>query len=100
GGITAAALFEAAKFIFGVYVKAVPTYEMIYGALAVMPMFLIWIYLSWVIVLFGAQIAYSLSVFRMEEGGVKATHTHWDFFDAYYIIAEIWQAQNKGNYLS
>jgi membrane protein len=100
GGISAAILFEVAKFIFGAYVKAVPTYQMIYGALAVMPMFLIWIYLSWVIVLFGAQIAYSLSVFRMEKGGQKATHTHWDFFDAYHIIAELWQAQNKGNYLS
>ncbi len=100
GGITAAILFEVAKFIFGAYVKAVPTYQMIYGALAVMPMFLIWIYLSWVIILFGAQIAYSLSVFRMEKGGQKATHAHWDFFDAYHIIAELWQAQNKGNYLS
>jgi membrane protein len=100
GGISAAILFEVAKFIFGAYVKAVPTYQIIYGALAVIPMFLIWIYLSWVIILFGAQIAYSLSVFRMEKGGQKATHTHWNFFDAYHIIAELWQAQNKGNYLS
>ena len=100
GGITAAVLFEIAKYFFGVYVKAVPTYQMIYGALAVMPMFLIWIYLSWVIILFGAQVAYSLSVFRMEEGGEKITHAEWDFFDAYHIIAELWKAQNKGNYLS
>ncbi len=66
GGVTAALMFEAAKYMFGIYVRAVPTYEMIYGALAVIPMFLVWIYLSWLIVLLGAQIAYCLSVFRQE----------------------------------
>ena len=100
GGITAAILFELAKFLFGAYVKAVPTYQMIYGALAVIPMFLIWIYLSWVIVLFGAQIAYSLSVFRYEKDGLEFTHSHWDFFDVYHIIAELWQAQNNKHFLT
>ncbi|MBM2829441.1 MAG: rane protein [Gammaproteobacteria bacterium] len=67
GGVTAALMFEVAKYSFGIYVKAVPAYEMIYGALAVMPLFLVWIYLSWLIVLLGAQITYSLSVFRQEK---------------------------------
>ena len=67
GGVTAALMFEIAKYMFGIYVRAVPTYEAIYGALAVMPLFLVWIYLSWLIVLLGAQIAYSLSVFRREK---------------------------------
>ena len=100
GGITAAILFEFAKFIFGVYVKAVPSYQMIYGALAVLPMFLIWIYFSWVIVLFGAQIAYSLSVFRFDEEDQNSGHGHWNFFDAYHLIAELWQAQNNGQFLT
>jgi membrane protein len=100
GGITAALLFEIAKYMFGIFVKAVPTYEMIYGALAVMPMFLIWIYLSWVIVLLGAQVAYSLSVFRLETGEKYNAKTNWDFFDIYTVIAELWLAQKKGQYLS
>jgi len=61
GGVFAAVCFEFAKFSFGLYVKAVPTYEVIYGALAVVPMFLVWIYFSWVIVLLGAQVACCLS---------------------------------------
>jgi len=100
GGITAALLFELAKNLFGLYVKAIPTYQMIYGALAVIPMFFIWVYFSWVIVLLGAQIAYSLSVFRFDADRMRQVKTEWDFFDAYYIIAELWHAQNKGNYLS
>ena len=61
GGVFAAVSFEIAKYSFGLYVKAVPTYEIIYGALAIIPMFLVWIYVSWVIVLLGAQVACCLS---------------------------------------
>ena len=64
GGVFAGACFELAKYAFGMYIKAVPTYEIIYGALAIIPMFLVWLYLSWVIVLLGAQVACSLSEFR------------------------------------
>jgi len=100
GGVVAALLFEIAKYGFGLYVKAVPTYELIYGALAIIPMFLIWIYLSWVIVLLGAQIAYALSVFRLGRKDRHANMLDWDFVDAFSIIAELWQAQQKGENLS
>ncbi len=96
GGITAAILFELAKYTFGLYVKAVPTYTMIYGAIAVIPMFLIWIYVSWLIVLFGAQISYSLSVFRMEDVGKHHSESRWGFLDAYQVIGELWLAQKQG----
>ena len=100
GGITAAILFEFAKYTFGVYIRAVPTYENIYGAFAVIPMFLVWIYVSWVIVLFGGQIAYVLSVFRMKNGKVLPSSERWDFFDVYRIMAELWSAQKEGVALS
>lgn len=96
GGVTAAILFELAKYAFGIYVKAVPTYQMIYGVVAAIPMFLIWIYVSWLIVLLGAQISYSLSVFRMADIGKHHSESRWGFLDAYQIIGELWLVQKQG----
>ena len=57
GAVFVALGFEAAKRALGWYVKSVPGYSMVYGAFATLPIFLLWIYLSWLIVLFGAVIA-------------------------------------------
>ncbi len=95
-GITAAVLFELAKYAFGIYIKAVPTYQMIYGAIAAIPMFLVWIYVSWLIVLLGAQISYSLSVFQMVDAGEYDSESRWGFLDVWQIIGELWLAQKQG----
>jgi membrane protein len=60
GGVVAALAFEAAKRGFALYVASVPTYQMVYGALATVPLFLIWVYVSWLIVLVGAAVAATL----------------------------------------
>ena len=57
GGISSAIAFEIAKKGLGWYLTTVPTYSVMYGALAAVPIFLIWIYTAWVIVLLGAVIA-------------------------------------------
>lgn len=57
GGLFAALGFEIAKRALAWYVGLVPTYSVIYGAFATLPILLLWIYLSWVIVLIGAVIA-------------------------------------------
>ena len=57
GALASAIGFEIVKRAFGWYLAAVPTYPMVYGAFAFLPIFLIWIYLAWVIVLLGAVIA-------------------------------------------
>jgi membrane protein len=59
-GIGAALAFEAAKHLFAWYLKRVPTYEIVYGALAALPAFLVWIYLCWIIVLAGAALSAAL----------------------------------------
>ena len=54
GGVLAALGFELMKTFFGVYLTTFPSYQMIYGAFAAFPIFLIWIYLSWIVTLLGA----------------------------------------------
>ena len=61
GGTAAALAFEAAKYAFAWYLTQVPTYELVYGALAALPVFLIWIYLCWWIVLSGAAVTATLA---------------------------------------
>ncbi len=58
GATIAVFLFEIAKSGFTLYVSHFPTYEILYGALASIPLLLIWIYLTWLIVLVGAEIAH------------------------------------------
>ena len=56
GGLFVSAGFELAKKVLTLYLSYVPTYSMVYGAFATVPILLIWIYVAWVIVLLGAVI--------------------------------------------
>jgi membrane protein len=57
GGVFAAIGIEVAKRGLAWYIGIVPTYSMVYGAFATVPILLVWIYICWVIVLLGAVIA-------------------------------------------
>ena len=57
GGVFVAAGIEVAKKVLSLYLSNVPTYSMIYGAFATLPILLVWIYVAWIIVLLGAVIA-------------------------------------------
>jgi len=64
GAFVAAILFETMNRIFGYYISHFNTYKLIYGAFASVPIFLMWIYMSWLTILFGAEVAASLSHWR------------------------------------
>lgn len=57
GGMFVAIALEIAKKLLAIYLASVPTYSAVYGTFATVPILLIWIYIAWVIVLFGAVIA-------------------------------------------
>ncbi len=66
GALIATLLFELSKSIFALYFIHFPVYQAIYGALAVIPLLFVWVFISWVVVLVGAQISASLDGFLEE----------------------------------
>jgi membrane protein len=64
GGVVASLMFEFMNQGFAYYIAHFPTYKLVYGAFASIPIFLLWIYLSWIAILLGALISASLSHWR------------------------------------
>jgi len=71
GGVFAALLLEVAKYLFAAAMKYFTTYQTLYGAIAALPVFLVWIYISWVIVLLGAIVTATLNARRETKRNVS-----------------------------
>jgi len=67
GAMIAAILFELSKSAFALYFTHFPVYKEIYGALAIIPLLFVWIFISWVVILVGALVAASLDGFLDEK---------------------------------
>ena len=66
-GVFVTIVFELLKHTFGVVMTNFTSYEAIYGAFAALPIFLLWIYLSWNLILLGVEISYTLTIFETKE---------------------------------
>jgi len=71
GGIVAGLAFEVMKRGFAVYIAKFPTYTLVYGAFAAIPIFLLWIYFSWAVVIVGALIVALAPDFSVLRSGAK-----------------------------
>ena len=99
GGVAAGIAFELMKKVFALYVTHFPSYTLVYGAFASVPLFLIWVYLSWLVVLSGAVIAAALPYWNtaMHRGGKAAGR---EFFAALAVLKAVCQAHRAGKPIS
>lgn len=96
GGLLAAIAFEAAKAVFVVFITGFPSYTVIYGALAALPIFLLWVYVSWLIALVGAVMAAALPVVKHERWWHVAQPGS-AFIDAMAVLKILVAARNEGS---
>ena len=90
GGVFAAITFTIARMLFTA-IMAKSSYTLVYGAFAAVPLFLLWIYVTWIIVLIGAVLAHSLSAYQTEEQAQTPT-----LMKALDILFLFWRAQKEG----
>jgi membrane protein len=95
GGLFAAFLFELAKRGFGIFVSSFSSYTLVYGAFAALPVFLIWIYLSWSIILLGVEVSRAIAVYRDEQKGRR--HPVLAIVD---VLQLFWRHQQQGTTVS
>lgn len=96
GGVVIALLFETAKRSFTAFVTQFPSYELIYGAFAAVPLFLLWIFISWIIILMGAELTRSVTVYRSMTEQKNNPH----LFIILAVLKRLWAAQTQGQSVS
>src|SRR5438105_6842765 len=96
GATVAAIAIEILKIGFTLYIGTISSYQTVYGALATVPIFLLWMYVSWMAVLLGAVVAANLPTWRVDErlahlssGGVRLGFS-------LALIAALARAQRRG----
>jgi len=94
GGIAAGVAFELAKRGFAFYLTHVPTFRLVYGAFATIPVFLLWVYVSWVVVICGAIVTAMLPGWRGKSDHDRAPGEQ--FADAVGALAMLARAHAEG----
>jgi membrane protein len=99
GALFSAICFELAKKGFAMYVTSIPSYQKVYGALATIPLFLIWMFLSWNIILLGGTITATLETSRWRLH-VQNYQTNQRLLLVIDILNMLWRASQEGKTVS
>lgn len=91
GGITAAILFDLARQLVTLFITLFPTYHLVYGAFAAVPIFLLWVLVSWFILLFGAEIVQALTHFKNRREQSKSS-----LGSLLSILCQLYRQQGRG----
>ncbi len=95
GAVLASAVIEAVKWGVGLYLGGFATYQKIYGALALIPIFMGWIYFSWIAILLGASLASSLSAFRYQPASQRLP-IGYELYGLLRLIGRFQEARGEG----
>lgn len=95
GAVLATLLFELVKGGIGLYLGTFGNYSKIYGTVAFVPIFLLWIFLSWLAVLLGASVASALSAFRYQPAHLRLPHGY-EMYGLLRLLGRFTQARRSG----
>ena len=95
GGLIVALLFIVVKWVFGGFI-ATASYEFVYGTFAAIPIFLLWLYICWVVILFGANLVRAIPVFRTTIIKEKLHPT----LLVLALLHKFWMSHRQGNSVS
>lgn len=94
-GLGAAMGFLVMQRLFGIYLAHFPSYTLVYGAFAAVPIFLLWLYLSWIVILLGAVVAAVLPERKLAPH-ILPPFPGRELFVAALVLGELVDAQRSG----
>lgn len=95
GALLAMLLFEIVKWGLGIFIGNFSSYGKVYGTLAFVPIFLVWIYLGWVSILLGASFASSMSAFRYQPAAMRLP-IGYELYGLLRMLGRFGAAREKG----
>ncbi len=95
GAVLATVLLELVRWGLGIYLSSFDSYQRIYGAVAAVPIFLLWIYLSWVSILLGASFASAMAAFRYQPASMRLP-LGYEFYALLRLLGRFDEARHEG----
>jgi len=92
GGFGTAVVLEVLRVGIAYYLSRFPSYTIIYGAFATIPIFLLWMYLSWLVILLGATVTALLPALRQRRWA-QQLYTGASFVDGVRVLHALWHSR-------